>query len=316
MDIYWVKDRKKCGPATVPDVVSMVQVGELTPETLGWHVGCERWMPLRELPALADFLNNAPAETDSAAPEAESGEALPPVPPIDSEPTPETAPATLQIPLFKPAAGTRLMARLVDMALYVVLVYAIVYVMGIRYTPYLLPASPVFWLGMIVLESLCLRLFQTTPGKRLFNIAIVELTPEGISGVSPMRAFARSFMVFVGGLGMMVSFLPVVMGVFSWFMLRKRGVTSWDARTAMYPIQLSAPGGMRYLLALVLLVFCMQMLATLFRPWFPDYLRDMERYAPEQVEMLQPLLPPELLPAEPPAADTAAPTDGPRFLEW
>ena len=72
MDIYWIADKKQCGPATVPDVLSLVQMGELTPDTRGWHAGCEKWMPLRELPALADFLEEKP--------EPEPAEELPPVP--------------------------------------------------------------------------------------------------------------------------------------------------------------------------------------------------------------------------------------------
>lgn len=35
MDIYWIADKKKCGPATVPDVISLVQMGELTPRYQG-----------------------------------------------------------------------------------------------------------------------------------------------------------------------------------------------------------------------------------------------------------------------------------------
>lgn len=57
MDIYWIKDKHRCGPATVPDVISLVQMGEISPDTPGWHAGCKGWMPLRSLPALSDFLD-------------------------------------------------------------------------------------------------------------------------------------------------------------------------------------------------------------------------------------------------------------------
>ena len=62
MDIYWIADKRQCGPATVPDVLSLVQMGELSPDTRGWHAGCENWMPLRELPALADFMKEKEEE--------------------------------------------------------------------------------------------------------------------------------------------------------------------------------------------------------------------------------------------------------------
>ena len=73
MDIYWIADKRQCGPATVPDVLSLVQMGELSPDTRGWHAGCENWMPLRELPALADFLKEKEEEPQQQ-------EELPPVP--------------------------------------------------------------------------------------------------------------------------------------------------------------------------------------------------------------------------------------------
>lgn len=70
MDIYWIKDKQRRGPATVPDILSLVQSGELTPDTLGWHAGCTGWQPLRELPALCDFLREPEPETEEEAPRA------------------------------------------------------------------------------------------------------------------------------------------------------------------------------------------------------------------------------------------------------
>lgn len=323
MDIYWIKDRKKCGPATVPDVVSMVQSGDLSPETPGWHSGCEGWIPLRELPALADFLNPRDAadkqpevEPEESTPPSDTAEELPPVPSADEASQPEDAGNTLHVKLYAPGAGVRLLARLVDMTLYTTLVYTLVYIFQIAYTPYLLPGSPMFWLGMIVLEAFCLRIFGTTPGKKLLHIYVVELSADGLSGVSPMRAFARSFMVFVGGLGMMISFLPLIMGGISLYMLWKRGITSWDARTETHPVQVMRPHGARFLLAVVILFSCLQMISLLFQPWFGPIIQDMERYAPEQAAMLRSFLPQEAVPSPAPVqAEPSATEGGLRFLE-
>ena len=116
MDIYWIADKRKCGPATVPDVISLVQMGELTPDTKGWHAGCEQWMPLRELPALVDFLQEKPA------PEAE--EELPPVPAAgaEAEERPDVVPENA-VRVYLPSPAARMLARLVDMALYMALVF-------------------------------------------------------------------------------------------------------------------------------------------------------------------------------------------------
>jgi len=222
----------------------------------------------------------------------------------------------LHVKLYAPGAGVRLLARLVDMTLYTTLVYTLVYIFQIAYTPYLLPGSPMFWLGMIVLEAFCLRIFGTTPGKKLLHIYVVELSADGLSGVSPMRAFARSFMVFVGGLGMMISFLPLIMGGISLYMLRKRGITSWDARTETHPVQVMRPHGARFLLAVVILFSCLQMISLLFQPWFGPIIQDMERYAPEQAAMLRSFLPQEAVPSPAPVqAEPSATEGGLRFLE-
>ncbi|MBQ9835074.1 MAG: DUF4339 domain-containing protein [Akkermansia sp.] len=93
MDIYWIENGKRKGPVTVPDIISLVQMGELTPDTQGWHAGCAAWMPLRELPALADFLGNLENRSKAAKQEdttpAEREQNLPGgLPPIRHLPAP------------------------------------------------------------------------------------------------------------------------------------------------------------------------------------------------------------------------------------
>ncbi len=328
MDIYWIKEQKRCGPATVPDVVSMVQSGELTPETRGWHVGCEGWMPLRDLPALIDFLNprepegetaSEPVSTsDEATPGSDREEALPPVPVAepDSEQHPDTF--TLRVNVYNPGAGVRLLARLVDMSLYSTLVYAMIYMLNVGYSPYLLLSSPLFWLGMIALETISLRLFGTTPGKKLLNIYVWELSQEGFFGLSPMKAFFRSFMVFIGGLGMMMYMLPLIMGIISWFTLNRRGATSWDLRGNTRPVQFSRPGAPRFVMAALVLFCSLHCCSFFLQPWLPAWLDDLARQAPSQAATLRAMLHETMPPssAAPESAPVAPETEfGSRFLE-
>lgn len=308
MDIYWVKDGKRQGPSTVPDMISLVRLGEIAPETLGWHAGCKAWMPLRELPALADFLKEKPAEVAAE----QGSDELPPVPlaetPAETAPAPETTDAAVadgKLPagierVWLPSPSTRLMARAVDVVLYMGLVYSAIYVQQMPYNEVMLPSSPYFWLGFIASEAALLSFFGTTPGKSFFGIRLIAFREGTTEPLGLLRSLGRSLMVFVGGMGMMVSFLPVVMCGFSWWMLKKHGITYWDARMSTVPAQNRPTGLPRRLLALILILFCMEVVGFCLQPWLPAVMEDLNTRAPEAAESLRRLMPE--LPAPEPTA--------------
>lgn len=312
MEIYWVQDGKKKGPSTVPDMISLVRLGEISADTLGWHAGCKAWMPLRELPALADFLKKKPAE-----PAAEQGEdeTLPPVPSAEApavspetEKTEEKAPASPadgKLPagverVWLPSPSTRLLARAVDVVLYMGLVYSAIYVQQLPYNATLLPSSPLFWLGFIAAEAALLSFFGTTPGKSFFGIRIVAFSEGQAEPLGLLRSLGRALMVFVGGMGMMCSFLPVVMSGFSWWMLKKHGITYWDARMSTFPAQNRPTGLPRRLLAVILIFFCLEVVGFCLQPWLPGVMEDLRTQSPETAESLQRFMP-ELPKPEPTA---------------
>lgn len=337
MDIYWIKEKKKCGPATVPDVISMVHSGELSADTPGWHSGCSGWMPLRELPALADFLNPREDEEDAASePESEETSAeptdasLPPVPPRkEDEPEAESNgnPELIPLPNFRfPGAGVRLMARLVDMAIYAALMFIVFYLTGAEFSVNLLPYGPMFWLGLIGMEAVSLHFTGTTPGKRLMGIRLFTGTVAGeqtmalTPGIGFALALGRSFMVFIGGMGMMAYILPFIMGPIALFLLKRRGVTTWDLRARTLPVQVQQPPFYRYLLAAAIIYASLNIVSTCMLPWYPDIFQMMERQDPEHARMLREMMPPGILPEEAapaPSAEPAAPGASPgiRFLE-
>lgn len=334
MDIYWIKDKKKCGPSTVPDVISMVQSGELSAETLGWHSGCSSWVPLRELPALSDFLNPREDEADAPEPESEETpeavaeeESLPPVPPRAEEGASEQeTPDLVPLPDFRfPGAGIRLMARLVDMSVYASLMFIAFYLTGAEFSINLLPYGPMFWLGLIGMEAVSLHFTGTTPGKRLMGIRLFTGTVAGeqtmalTPGIGFARALGRSFMVFIGGMGMMAYLLPFIMGPIALFMLKRRGITTWDLRARTLPVQVQQPPFYRYLLAVAIIYASLNIVSTCMLPWYPDILQMMEQQNPEHARMLREMMPPGVLPEEGapavPAAPEAAETPGIRFLE-
>lgn len=277
MDIYWIADKKQCGPATVPDVLSLVQMGELTPDTRGWHAGCDAWMPLRDLPALADFLKEPPAEPEL------SGQAeLPPVPAAEA-PTAEAESAPVGLPpgavrVYLPSPAVRLVARLADISLYMALFYGVIYVRQIPFDVALLPSSPMVWLGYVVLEALLVYFLGTTPGKALLGI---QIRCVGQESLSIGRSLSRACLVFVCGLGMMMSLLPLFMMGISWWSLRKRGITAWDARCSTLPLQMQPGRVTRQVLAVLVMLVCFHITGYCFQPWADDIVAAVEMQDPD-----------------------------------
>lgn len=290
MDIYWIADKKQCGPATVPDVLSLVQMGELSPDTRGWHAGCENWMPLRELPALADFLKEKPDE-----PELPPQEELPPVPGAGAEPEPAQLPPGA-VRVYLPSPAVRLLARLTDIALYMTLFYGVIYARQIPFDVSLLPSSPLVWLGYVALETVLVYYLGTTPGKSLLGI---QLRCVGDGRMTIGRALSRACLVFVGGLGMMVSVLPLFMMGFSWWTLRKRGITMWDARCSTLPLQLEPTRASRQFLAVLVMMVCFHVTSYCMVPWADDVVTAVEAQSPELAEWMRDTMQlPEPLPAQ------------------
>lgn len=288
MDIYWIQDKKKCGPSTVPDVISRIELGELTLDTRGWHAGCQGWMPLRELPALADFLHREQADdaeddsrsdtiilkedeephaTDTPAAEADR--------PQDNTETAE------ELPTYALAApSARLLARMIDVSAYLALVYGAVYVRQIPFNPALLPSNPLFWLPFIVLEGALIAFVGVTPGKWLLGIRLGRIGTAGPT-LGFLQCLNRAFMVFVCGMGMMFSFLPFITCGISWWLLRRRGITPWDMRCGTLPIRLRALTPAGVLLVLAVLVGCFLLITHCLQPWEQAMWEEIARTSPE-----------------------------------
>ncbi len=302
MDIYWIQDGKKCGPATVPDVMSRIELGELTPETKAWHAGCTGWVPLRELPAMVDFLNPA-ADEETAAPADEArmpffsfgGEEPEKTAEESAEPRRgdeaaakgEAPPPAVMLNLYLPSPGVRALARLADVALYAALVYLMIYVRQIPFSPAWMPTNPLLWLPFVVLEAAMLTFFGTTPGKWLLGIRLMAYP-----AVAPtfLQCLNRAMLVFICGTGMMCSFLPLIFGCLSLYLLRVKGFTLWDARCATIVYQ---PAKMLWVRALpvVLLVFvCYLCVNACMQPWLPDIVKIITEESPEMGAWMQQML--------------------------
>lgn len=297
MDIYWIRDKKQHGPATVPDIISLVQMGELTPETLGWHAGCGKWVPLRELPALADFLGDLHSKTKEKPKPAATTEPPKAAPPGIQQPE-RTQALQMEVTLPSseaiadrstvslPLPRTRLVARLIDSTLYAALAAGVIYLLGIPYTDLLLP---LFWAPIIVIEALLLTYLGTTPGKRLMGIAVSTFG----TSVTPMtlgRALFRSLSIYVLGMGCYLFPLGLITMLISYFMLTRRGITMWDAQCMTLPLQRRKATVGHFLAAGVIIYAALQLMTQAFIRT-PGTLELMEQASPEMTRTLREMMP-------------------------
>ena len=303
MRIYWIEDKKKHGPASVPEIISRVQMGELSPDTKAWHKGCEQWMPLRELPALADSAAQLLSLSKGNVATEEQIEQLPPIPELPPIPTANTE-TTEKAFRVNPQTGTlltpegeiriapawaRFIARIVDCTLYATLAMALIFAFKIPFNEYLLPSGPTFWLPMIILEALLLSIFGTTPGKKLLGISILSI--EGDPMPSFGRALSRAFSVTVLGMGCFLFPFNIIMMLVAFFMHRRRGITLWDARAYTMPIQRTDRATSGIIMAAVALFIGIQLIGYFMQPWLPTMIERIGEASPELAEKLNKLTP-------------------------
>lgn len=300
MDIYWIKDKQQRGPATVPDVIALVQMGELTPDTLGWHAGCKGWAPLRELPALTDFLgelHNKSKGQDN------------PQEPVITPSSPQPQALQIELTLQKqqaeglqgvvslPRPLTRLAARLIDSSLYAALAAGVICYTGMSFTDMLLP---LFWAPMIVAEALFLYFKGATPGKMLMGITL-----SSFGSGQPMtfsRAFFRSLSVNLIGMGCyLFPVCLVTMGI-SYFLLNRRGITMWDAQSFTLPLQRRRAGLRHFALAFIIIYAAMQLTGYALL-MTPGTIEMIEKTMPEAATSIRSSFP--NLPPPPPGTEPA-----------
>lgn len=286
MDIYWIENKQKHGPITVPDVIARVQMGELNAETtLGWHHGCEKWLPLKDLPALADFLSDMQDKSKAAAPileepQDEIADLLTRQEPSAPRPTLPPIPVTV---LTQPSMARRMLARFTDCAIYAAVLMLLVYILKVPFNEYLLFSQPTFWLPLILIEAIMLSNYGATPGKRLMGITVKSL----MDGHSPAFRYAlsRSFGVFILGMGCFIPLLSIIMMIIAANMVRKGSLTLWDNRART--ITLALPGKRPSVFLCIFLIFLsIQIVSYCMTPWLPDMMEQLSQASPELVDWL------------------------------
>ena len=281
MQIYWIENKQKRGPSTVPDVLSMVRSGDLSADTLGWHQGCKDWTPLRELPALADFL----ADDEKAAEAEEQPEAETPAE-KDAEKAAPAPDLQAVAHLLMPGPLPRFIARLMDTALYATFVLGLMYMLHVPYKPYFQPGSPLFWLPLPVLEALMLYQWRSTPGKRWMGIALAMPGRPSFSAL-----LMRSILVFVMGMGCMLFPFNLITLALSYFGLMRSHRTLWDMRAGTLPVLRRAPSAAYTVAGICFLFLCVQLCSQYLQPWVPDMMRELQEQSPEAARLLEDWMP-------------------------
>jgi len=319
MKIYWIQDKQRRGPATAPDVITLVQMGEISAGTLGWHAGCKGWMPLRELPALADFLNELhetgkgqEAAEQETLPATEETESAHPERTEEAAPAPEQ-PQDQQSPnadrLYMPSPSTRLIARLVDCSIYSTIVMGALYALKAPYSELYLPSCPLFWIPMVLLETFCLCRWNATPGKALLGITVRPFGPR--NNLLFGQALIRSVYVFIGGVGLYLPYLSIATMLLSYFVLKHKRICFWDLRMFTMPVRKGPQRPARVVIGIICIFMCTQLTSAFIRPWLPDMVQVIEQNSPETARLLRNMLPESDLPAAPANESVSQPLSRP-----
>lgn len=275
MHIYWIEGSQKCGPGSVPDILAKLQLGELTLDTLAWHTGCSKWAPLRELPAMAEFL---PRVEDA------SEKQLPPIPPTQHNEAPDREPVqeanALHITI--PSPLLRFLARMVDTALYATILLGIMYALHVPYHRLLSPGFLLFWAPMLFIEALMLSHSGSTPGKRFLGIAFKPITRP----LTFANALRRSVLVFVMGMGCMFVIPSIIMMLISYFSTSRRKLTPWDFRSGSLPYITHYTTYGRLLSAVAFIFLSIILCCLYLQPWVPDMLLELQQEAPDAARLL------------------------------
>lgn len=270
MDIYYAIGQKKQAPVPAVEMISMLERGDVTEETMGWHRGCDSWMPLKELPALHGFFTGQFGRKNEEEPfDEDITEML--IPPSDAK-VPGQQERVLEAPRDEvsrcveiPAPSLRFYARVFDLIIYLLIYFAFLRTTFDHFDVKFF--NPLAWLPFVILETVCLMIWGTTPGKALLGMHVVMMD-GGKPGFK--RLLIRSFYVIFFGMGLVTTvFTPVLLGL-SWWWTKKNVLTPWDQRLSTLVEIHRKVAFPRIILLLVITFALLQGIGLLAEPWLPE----------------------------------------------
>ncbi len=232
MRFYYISEGEKHGPVPVFALRELVRDGKLNRDSLVWHEGMDKWLPLEKVDAAGMTDEDFGEEKDTPADESLMHDDEAANGPIVMEVGKDAIVKHRTAPI-----AARVMARWVDITFYQLLIVLVVWPMPMSMLSLLNNEWGMFLIVIIMvgMETIALHLTGTTLGKRLMGIQLVTLHP----GRFPLgRALRRSFEVFVFGCGMLVPLLMVFCTIINLWVLRKLGTTLWDHRLGIFPVDI------------------------------------------------------------------------------
>ncbi len=265
MDIYYAIGQQKQAPVPAVEIISMLERGEITGSTMGWHRGCDAWMPLNQLPALNEFFNPKYSNLEEyrmSGEEDENAEQSGEFQPSQQRQFREVdeAPQARRIEL--PPPSFRFIARTIDLLIYLLIYVAI---LRLSFSDFQISFfNALAWLPVVLLEAICLYFWGTTPGKAMMGLRVVMM--EG-GNLTFKRMLLRSFFVLFFGMGLVSTvFTPVLMAL-SWWWTKKNMISPWDQRLHTLVETRQAVSPFRIVAMLFLAFFLIEGAGILLSPW-------------------------------------------------
>lgn len=245
MRVYVAENGERRGPFPVWEVRGRLEDGDLSPDTLGWHEGVPKWLPLRDLPAVS-FREGEPPELEEPPPVEKpavdrpaddrpaAGDDLGPGEEGDDpHASPSSTSASASVPPVVvvastvPRPGSRFAARLFDRALWALLTVGALAPFSYGFlefsrSPVAQALSLVFYL---LAEAVCLALFGVTPGKALLGMRVVQTSDGHLP--SFRTSLRRSFLVGLLGNALYSPF-ALATWIYHFIALGRNRSTIWD----------------------------------------------------------------------------------------
>ena len=239
MQIFLSENGQRTGPFTPWEVRGRLERKEISPDMLGWHDGCENWMPLRELPYLG-YRDDGSQEIYEGSeplefPVPEGHPIMPEKYDVDAMAAANDPARRFDHPSAKsPQPWRRMLARWMDFTFWLVILAVAFKPFGYSFSNFLLSASAQsFSLLLFVLsESACLAVFGVTPGKAILGLRVQA---KGSQGNPPpfLCTLKRTFFVFVYGCALWIFPLMFITWAFHYVSLVRQGATWWDRKLGL-----------------------------------------------------------------------------------
>lgn len=266
MNVWIVIDGERKGPIADYEVRRGISEGKYPAETVAWHDGCAEWMPLARMALFErEFTVAKPVvEVRMDVPRDE----------VDTTARGEWAPGVYWM--------RRFWARWLDLHLYAGLWWLGLYFLGADVGAMLRNVWLVLllYLPWVPIEAYLIARYQTTPGKWLAGIRIVDVTGANMDFNGSLR---RAMRVYFLGIGMGWGIISLICQSIALFAVRSTGRAVWD-QDGTHVVEAKSWRPLRGLAVVAAYIIVTQMQWIVVAPYFME---DMEKRYPKLYEWME-----------------------------